>query len=295
MVPFTSPAEAHRMVGMGKWIGAHVSASGGVENAPTNAQRIGANALALFTKNQRQWSAKPYTEENIDRFKANLSELGIGPEQVLPHSSYLINLGAPDDATRQKSLDSFVDELTRVEQLGLRYLNFHPGSSKGEISAEECMDRIADAMKEAIDRTKTAVLVLENTAGQGSTIGASFEELADIIERCKVPERIGVCIDTCHAFAAGYELRTGEGWQNTMSAFERTIGLEYLCGFHLNDSKADLGSRKDRHESIGKGMLGEQAFRHVVADERSSNLPLILETVDPDLWADEIELLRSFA
>lgn len=280
---------------MSKWIGAHVSAAGGVENAPVNAGEIGANALALFTKNQRQWNAKPYTDENIEKFKANLSELGIGPEQVLPHASYLINLGAPDDTTRTKSLNAFVDELTRVEQLGIRYLNFHPGSSKGEISTDECLQRIADAMKEAIDRTSSSILVLENTAGQGSTIGAGFEELADLIDRCNTPERVGVCIDTCHAFAAGYELRTVEGWNETMASFENTIGMKYLCGFHLNDSKADLGSRKDRHESIGKGVLGEEAFRSLMRDPRTSNVPLILETVDPELWADEIELLRSFS
>lgn len=280
---------------MSKWIGAHVSAAGGVENAPVNAGKIGANALALFTKNQRQWHAKPYTDENVEKFKANLAELGIGPEQVLPHASYLINLGAPDDATRTKSLSAFIDELTRVEQLGIRYLNFHPGSSKGEISTDECLQRIADAMKEAIDKTSTSILVLENTAGQGSTIGATFEELADLIDRCNTPERIGVCIDTCHAFAAGYELRTEEGWNETMAAFENTIGMGYLCGFHLNDSKSDLGSRKDRHESIGKGELGEETFRHLMRDSRTSNVPLVLETVDPDLWAEEIKLLRRLA
>jgi deoxyribonuclease-4 len=280
---------------MATWIGAHVSAAGGVDNAPENAEKIGASALALFTKNQRQWSAKPYTEELIERFKARLQELGFSPEQVLPHASYLINLGAPDDRTRERSYGGFVDELTRVEQLGLRYLNFHPGSSKGEIEEAECVRRIAECMNAAAAETEYAVLVLETTAGQGSALGANFAELARIVEQCTRPERVGFCIDTAHAFGAGYDIRNEEGWNAMMEEAERALGLDKLCGFHLNDTSVELGSRKDRHERIGYGSLGYETFRRIMQDPRTQNLPLILETTDPQRWAEEISILRGYA
>jgi deoxyribonuclease-4 len=278
-----------------KFIGAHVSAAGGVSNAPANALEIGANAFALFTKNQRQWKSQPLTEKEIIAFKAALKDSGISPEKVLPHDSYLINLGNPDPQKRQKSLDAFVDELERVEQLGLSLLNFHPGSGLNEVDEDECLKLIADSMNRAMERTSSAVLVIENTSGQGSAVGYRFEHLAQLIELTDAKERVGVCIDTCHAFAAGYDLRSPEAYRKTMADFEDIVGFSRLMGMHLNDAKSAFGSRVDRHASLGQGNIGWEGFRNIMRDSRTDGIPLILETIEPERWAEEIRTLRSFA
>jgi len=274
-----------------KYIGAHVSIAGGVENAPLNAGKIGATAFGMFTKNQRQWQAKALQDKNIAAFKENLSQCGFKREQVLPHDGYLINLGNPDQEKRQKSLNAFVDEAQRVEQLGLLYLNFHPGSHLRLIDEAECMALIAAGVREAIGRTKEVVFVIEATAGQGSNIGYSFEQLAHIIDLVDDRDRIGVCLDTCHIFAAGYDIK--DDYSGVMQHFEETVGFDLLKGMHLNDSKAVLGQKLDRHHSLGEGEIGWQFFETLMADERFDNMPLILETIDQERWPKEIERLRG--
>ena len=274
-----------------KRVGAHVSASGGVENAPLNAEAIGARAFALFTKNQRQWTAKPLTDASIDAFRKNLAAVGIAPEHVLPHDSYLINLGHPEKGPLQKSRDAFLDELQRCEQLGLDMLNFHPGSHLKKIPEAESLQIVADSINWALERTDRVVAVIENTAGQGSNLGYRFEHIAEIIEGVKDKSRVGACLDTCHTFTAGYDLRTTEACDQTFALFDKIVGFKYLRGMHLNDSKPDLGSRVDRHESLGKGKLGWTVFRYIMNDDRFEEMPLILETVDSTLWAQEIRQL----
>jgi deoxyribonuclease-4 len=277
-----------------KFVGAHVSASGGVFNAPLNAKAIGAKAFALFTKNQRQWVAKPLEQETIDKFKKNLDEAEILPKHVLPHDSYLINLGHPEEEKRQKSLDAFIDELQRCEQLGLDRLNYHPGSHLKKISTEECLERISSSMNEALQKTQNVKLVIENTAGQGSNLGFKFEHLAYLIENSIDKERVGVCIDTCHMFTAGYDIRTREAYDKTWQEFDDIIGFKYLMGMHINDSKPDLGSHVDRHDSLGKGKIGLDAFKFLMNDTRIDDIPMVLETIDESIWAEEIKLLYSF-
>jgi len=277
-----------------KFVGAHVSASGGVFNAPVNATEIGAKAFALFTKNQRQWAAKPLDTETIDQFKKNLEESGILPKHILPHDSYLINLGHPELDKRDKSFNAFVDEVERCMLLGLDRLNFHPGSHLKKFSEEECLDAIAENMNRTLERTEGVSLVLENTAGQGSNLGWRFEHLAHIIDKVEDKSRVGVCIDTCHMFTAGYDIRTKEAYDATWSEFDRVIGFNYLMGMHINDSKPELGSHVDRHDSIGKGKIGLDAFRFIMNDARMDDIPLILETIDESIWKEEIELLYSF-
>lgn len=278
-----------------KYIGAHVSIAGGVENAPLNAAAIGAKGFALFTKNQRQWVAPPLSGEAIAAFKRNCRDNGYSAEMILPHDSYLINLGQPDREKREKSIEAFTEELRRCEALGLKYLNFHPGSHLKLVPVEECLALVADSINQALAETESAIAVIENTAGQGSNVGNSFEELAKIIERVKDKNRVGVCLDTCHAFAAGYDLRSVEEYDKTMNEFARLIGFDFLCGMHLNDAKGELGGRLDRHESIGKGKLGLEAFRHIMHDPRIDNIPLTLETPDDTLWAEEIKQLLNMA
>lgn len=278
---------------MSKFVGAHVSASGGVFNAPLNAMAIGAKAFALFTKNQKQWAAKPLDEETIALFKENLSKSGILPKHILPHDSYLINLGHPEEEKRLKSLEAFIDEVNRCSQLGLDRLNFHPGSHLKQISEEECIDRIAMSMNEAIRVTEGVTLVIENTAGQGSNLGWRFEHLRAIIERIEDKSRVGVCIDTCHMFTAGYDIRTREAYDATWAEFDTIVGFQYLKGMHINDSKPDLGSHVDRHDSIGKGKIGVEPFGFIMNDPRMDDIPLVLETIDETIWAEEIELLYS--
>ncbi len=277
------------------YIGAHVSAAGGVHNAVKNAVAIKANAFALFTKNQKQWKAPPLTEEQINLFKEAMKANDFTPTQVLPHDSYLINLGNPDPEKWQTSVHAFTEEMRRIEQLGLDRLNFHPGAHLKKISEDESMLLISQGIDIALEETEGVYAVIETTAGQGSALGRSFEEIARIIERSKHQERIGVCIDTCHIFAAGYDIRTAEGFASVMDEFERLIGFDRLMGMHLNDAKSTYASRVDRHAPLGEGNLGLPPFKALMADPRFKNMPLILETTDPNLWSQEIELLRKFA
>lgn len=277
-----------------KYIGAHVSAAGGVQNAPINAHAIGANAFALFTRNQRQWFPKPLTDKEIDEFRKNVSLFGFSPDHILPHDSYLINLGSPDEESRTKSRGAFNDEMKRAELLGLKLLNFHPGSHLNKICESDCLSYIAEGINIALERTHGVTAVLENTAGQGTNLGYRFEHLAEIISQVDDKSRVGVCIDTAHSLAAGFDIRTESGYYDLMEALDKIVGLEYLKGFHLNDSKKDLGTRVDRHEVLGEGYLGMTLFEALIKDPRTDNMPLILETPEPERWASEIALLRSF-
>jgi len=280
---------------MAKYVGAHVSAAGGVENAPLNAAAIGAKAFALFTKNQRQWVAKPLTDESIAAFRANLERVGIRPEHVLPHDSYLINLGHPDPDGLEKSRRAFIDEMARCAQLGVPYLNFHPGAHLEKISEAECLRRVAESIEMALAEVPGVIAVVEITAGQGSNVGYSFEHLAAIIDAVADKSRVGVCLDTCHMFAAGYDLRTAEQCAAVFAEFDRTVGFRFLKGMHLNGSKAKLGSRVDRHHSLEQGELGLEVFRFIMNDPRFDDIPLVLETIDEALWPDEIRLLYRLA
>lgn len=277
-----------------KFIGAHVSAGGGVENAPINAKEIGANAFALFTKNQRQWNSPPLTSKSIDLFKVNCEKFGFLPEMILPHDSYLINLGHPEAEPLAKSREAFLDEMQRCEQLGLKLLNFHPGSHLQKIDISGCLTNIAESINFVLERTKGVTAVIENTAGQGTNLGHIFEQIAEIISQVEDKSRVGVCIDTCHTFTAGYDLRVKEEYERTWAKFGDIIGFNYLRGIHLNDSKKELGSRVDRHDNVGKGLIGIDLFKMVMTDNRLNNIPIILETPDETLWAEEIKLLRSF-
>ena len=278
-----------------KYFGAHVSASGGVENAVKNAKDIGATAFALFTKNQRQWIAPALTPQQIATFKEAMAEAGFSAAQILPHDSYLINLGHPDEDGLQKSRESFFEEMQRCELLGLDRLNFHPGSHLKRISEEGSLDRIAESINMALERTQGVTAVLENTAGQGSNLGYKFEHLAYIIDRVEDKSRVGVCLDTCHSFAAGYDLRTKEACDATFAEFDRIIGFKYLRGMHLNDAMRPLGSHIDRHSPMGDGEIGIECFKYIASDPRFDNIPLILETPDEERWAQEIAQLRAFA
>lgn len=276
-----------------KYIGAHVSASGGICNAILNAEAIGANAFALFTRNQRSWVSKPLATDEINSFRSLLTERGFEPQYVLPHDSYLINLGSPDDEILTKSRNAFLDEMKRAEQLGLTMLNFHPGSHLNKISEEECLDQIAREINAALSQTKGVTAVIENTAGQGTNLGWRFEHIRRIIDGIDDKSRVGVCIDTCHTLAAGYDLSTEMGYQFCFDEFESIIGFHFLRAIHLNDSKKNAGSHVDRHETLGNGFLGKEFFSRFMHDPRFDNMPIILETPEPSLWAQEIEWLRS--
>ena len=276
-----------------KYVGAHVSAAGGVELAIARAKALGANALALFTKNQRQWSAPPLTGETIAAFKLACAEAGFLPEQILPHDSYLINLGHPEPEALAKSREAFLDELQRCEQLGLCYLNFHPGSHLKQIPEHISLKLVSESINWALEQTQGVTAVIENTAGQGSNLGWSFEQLATIIDGVEDKSRVGVCIDTCHAFAAGYDLRTTTDCERTFDEFSRLVGFEYLKGMHINGAKSTFGSRVDRHHSLQQGNLGTEVFHFIMNDPRFDRIPLILETIEPEIWADEITWLRS--
>ena len=275
-----------------KYIGAHVTASGGVENAPLNASQIGANAFALFTKNQRQWKSTPLSEKSIKLFKENCEKNNLDTKYILPHDSYLINLGSPDEEGLMKSRDAFLDEMQRCEQLGINLLNFHPGSHLKQITVEECLDIIAESINITLSKTKGVTAVIENTAGQGTNVGNEFWHLKHIIDKVEDKSRVGICIDTCHTYTAGYDL-VGN-YENVFKELDEVVGLDYLKAIHLNDSKKELGSRVDRHESIGKGTLGIEFFKRFMKDSRFDNIPIVLETPDETIWADEIKLLRSF-
>lgn len=272
-----------------KYIGAHVSASGGVENAPINAHNIGAKAFALFTKNQRQWVSKPLTQESIELFKANCQKYNLSSDYILPHDSYLINLGHPEQEGLDKSRAAFLDEMQRCEQLGLSLLNFHPGSFLKKISIDDCLDRIAESINIALNQTKGVTAVIENTAGQGTNLGYTFEQLAHIIDKVEDKSRVGVCLDTCHTFTAGYDLVNK--YDEVFNDFGNTVGFNYLRGIHLNDSKKEVGTKVDRHDSIGKGFIGSDFFVKMMNDARFDNMPIILETPDETAWAEEIKWL----
>lgn len=276
-----------------KYVGAHVSSSGGVENAPLNANDIEAKAFALFVKNQRQWVSPPLTDKNIVEFKNNCEIFGYKKEYILPHDSYLINLGNPDEEKRKKSLSAFIDEIKRCEQLGLLYLNFHPGSNLGLISESECIELIIDSLNKAISETEYLITVIENTAGQGGAIGYKFEHLSQIIDGIADKNRIGVCLDTCHTYTSGYDIASKEAYEKTFNLFENIVGFKYLKGLHMNDSKKELGSKVDRHDSIGKGLMGNEVWKLIMNDKRFDNIPLILETIDETIWKEEIKFLYS--
>lgn len=274
-----------------KYVGAHVSASGGVYNAPINASAIGAKAFALFVKNQRQWAAKELDTKTLDKWFLEMEKCGIQAKHILPHDSYLINLGHPELEAREKSLNGFIHEIERCEILKLDRLNFHPGSHLRKISEEECLDNIAVSMNKAIDATNDIKLVIENTAGQGSNLGYKFEHLAYIIDKIEDKSRVGVCIDTCHMFTAGYDIRTREAYDKTWNEFDKIVGRQYLMGMHINDSKPELGSRVDRHDSLGVGKIGWDAFKFIMNDDRMDDIPLVLETINEEIWAQEIQAL----
>jgi len=290
-----------------KFVGAHTSASGGVFNAASEAKELGAKAFALFTKNQKRWDAKALETDVIDKFQRAIDDAGILPKHILPHDSYLINLGNPDEQKLIKSRMAFIDELERCEQLGLDRLNFHPGSHLVKLGAkdkkdlelvkkieDECLDLIAESINIALDKTTGVSAVIENTAGQGTNLGYTFEQLAHIIDKVEDKSRIGICIDTCHMFVAGYDIRTREAYDKTWNSFGDIVGFNYLMGMHINDSKPPLGSKKDRHHSLGEGEIGIDAFKFIMNDPRMDDIPLVLETIDNTIWKQEIELLYSF-
>lgn len=276
-----------------KYIGAHVAAEKGVGNIPVNAHLIGAKSFALFTRNPSRWTSKPITDADAATFKENCIKYGYTPDVILPHDSFLINLGSPDAEKLQKSREAFLDELRRCEQLGLTMLNFHPGSHLKEIEVDACLDLIAESINDALAKTDGVKAVIENTAGQGSNLGYTFEQLAHIIDKVKDKTRVGVCFDTCHAHAAGYDMTTPEAYDATWSEFDRIVGFQYRCGMHINDTQKALGSKVDRHASIAQGVLGEDFWRRLMNDSRMDNIPLILETPDEEIWAQEIEWLYS--
>lgn len=276
-----------------KYLGAHVSASGGVENAPVNAHAIGAKAFALFTRNQRQWKSSPLTKGSISLFKERCEEFGYEAKHILPHDSYLINLGHPEAEGLQKSRDAFLDEMQRCEQLGLDRLNFHPGSHLNLMHVDDCLSRIAESVNWTLNQTAGVCAVLENTAGQGTNLGYTFEQLAYIINKVEDKSRIGVCIDTAHTLASGYDIKTAEGFTETFRHFDEVVGFSYLRGMHINDSKKDLATRVDRHDSIGKGVMGLTTFKMLMCDPRFEDIPLILETPDESVWAEEIDNLYA--
>jgi len=276
-----------------KYVGAHVSISGGVENAPQNAESFRAKSFAMFTRNQRQWLSKPLNAKNINQFKENCRNKGYNFEHILPHDSYLINLGHPEEEGLQKSRTAFLDEMQRCEQLGLKYLNFHPGSHLNKIDPDHCLERIAESINLTLSRTAGITAVIENTAGQGTNAGYRFEHLARIIGNVQDKTRIGVCLDTCHTYSAGYDIKTFKAFENTLQEFDNIVGLNYLKAMHLNDSKKSFGSRVDRHESIGKGSLGIEPFKFIMNDPRFDHIPMVLETPDQSIWKKEIRLLYS--
>lgn len=277
-----------------KYIGAHVSAAGGVFNAPENAAQLGANAFALFTKNQKRWHAKELSPAEIAKFKEKCVELGFTPQQILPHDSYLINLGHPEEEKLTRSRTAFIDEMQRCDQLGLMYLNFHPGSHLKQVDESTCLHTIAASINIALDASANVIAVVENTAGQGTNLGYSFEHLAEIIRLVEDKKRIGVCFDTCHAFAAGYDLSSEAACNKTFAEFDAIVGFKYLKGMHLNDCKKECGSRVDRHAPLGDGTIGWDCFQYIMQDTRFDNIPLILETPEPERWAEEIRTLRGW-
>lgn len=274
-----------------KYIGAHVSTGQGVSRAPLNARLIGARSFALFTRNPSRWTSKAISEVEADAFKINCELYGYTPDMILPHDSFLINLGSPDNEKLKKSREAFIDELKRCELLGLKMLNFHPGSHLGLISPDRCLDLISESLNRAFDETSGVKAVIENTAGQGSNLGYTFEQIARIISRVEDKSRVGVCIDTCHAYTSGYDFV--DDYERTWKQFDDAVGMEYLCGMHLNDTIKVLGSKVDRHASIGAGNLSDKFWKRLMNDPRVDNMPLILETPDEEIWGSEINKLYA--
>ena len=277
------------------FIGPHVSISGGVFNAPLRAKALGATGFGMFVKNQRQWVAKPYADAEIEEFKLNMASCGYKPEQVLPHAGYLINMANPDDAAHAKSMQALMDEVGRCEQLGLTMLNIHPGSYLRVITPEEGCARIAMSVNRALAQSRSVKIVLENTAGTGANLGSRFEELRAMIDGIDDKSRVGVCLDTMHSFGAGFDIRRRDGFLAFMEHFDNVVGMEYLCGMHLNDSMVELNAHRDRHQSLGKGFLGIEVFKTIMRDERLKDIPLVLETPDEDIWQEEVAMLKEFA
>ncbi|KYK54504.1 apurinic endonuclease [Drechmeria coniospora] len=296
---------ATSVLGKDMHIGAHVSAAGGVHNSINNALQVGANSFALFLKSQRKWDNPPLSTEARDLFHSNCEQHGYNAAQhVLPHGSYLVNLAQSDEIKASQAYKSFIDDLHRCELLGIKLYNFHPGSTLGD-SRAAAIGRIAAQLNKSHKETKTVVTVLENMAGAGNIIGSTWEDLRDIIALVKDKERVGVCIDTCHAFAAGYDLRTPDAFHQTIQAFNTVVGAKYLKALHLNDSKAPFKSNRDLHANIGTGFLGLRAFHSVMNHDAFQGMPMVLETPidrqnsqgkaieDKQVWADEIKLLES--
>lgn len=284
------PKQTHQI-----WIGAHTSAAGGVHNALLEGQEIGATAIQLFTSNQKQWNGKPIPNDEVAAWERALQETGI--RHVMSHDSYLINLGSPKDDILAKSRKAIREEIERCHQLKIDYLNFHPGAATG-VSEEQCLDTIVESLLELeplVAKSSTRLL-LEATAGQGTSVGHRFEHLGYILKKTHHKVRLGVCIDTCHIFAAGYDVRTAEEWEKTLSAFDEAVGLKHLYAFHLNDSMKELGSRVDRHAPLGEGKIGLECFRFLMSSPKTRHLPKYLETPDgPPLWKKEIAMLKKFA
>ena len=276
-----------------KYIGAHVSTEGGVSNAPLEAVAIGAKSFALFTGSSNRWTSKAISEEEAEEFKENCRRGGFASSQILPHDNFLINLGSPNPQKLHMSRKSFLEEMKRCEQLGLTMLNFHPGSHLNEIDEEKSLDLIAESINNALEQTEGVTAVLESTAGQGSNLGYRFEHLAHIISKVEDKARVGVCIDTCHTYSAGYDLADEDGYRKTWEEFDEIIGRGYLRALHLNDDLRKLGSRIDRHAEIGKGTLGMAFFKRLVNDPRFDDMPIILETPNPAIWPEEIKLLYN--
>lgn len=276
-------------------IGAHTSAQGGAQNALLEGEEIGATTIQLFTSNQKRWAGRTIEEEEVKTFKETLEKTGLS--QIMSHDSYLINLGSPELASRQKSLKAFREELTRCQLLGLSFLNFHPGAAL-DGAEEECLNHIISSLKQVAslaDEGSTRLLI-ETTAGQGSTVGHRFEHLNYLIDHLHKVIPIGVCIDTCHIFAAGYDIRTQEAWEKTLHAFDQIVGLQHLYAIHVNDSMKPLGSRKDRHAPLGEGEIGIECFQVMMAHPLLREIPKYLETPGgPPGWKKEIALLREFA
>lgn len=276
-------------------IGAHTSAAGGVHNALIEGKSIGATTVQLFTANQKQWKGKPLPPEKIELFKETLEETGL--KKIMSHSSYLINLGSPDEVLLKKSREAFREEYERCASLGITFLNFHPGAAKNE-SREQCLSRIVESLLSFADliQDNSCRLLLETTAGQGSSVGCVFEDLAFILEKTCSTLPMGVCIDTCHIFAAGYDIRTIAGWKKVLDDFDRIVGLKFLYALHLNDSVKELGSRVDRHANLGEGQIGLESFKHLMTCSLTRDLPKYLETPGGcPLWDKEIWRLREFA
>ncbi len=277
-----------------KYVGAHLSISKGIENVPKYAKEIGADAFAIFLKNQRTWKIQNKDKDTVKSFKENLKKFNFLERNVLPHSIYLINLGSPEIGIREKSFKTFLFELKTVEKLGLIYLNIHPGSGKGKISKEKTMENIAKLINKGIEKTKKTIVVLENTTGSGGQVGSNVEELLHLYNLIENKKRIRFCLDTCHLFQAGYDLRSFKSYEKTFKEFEFFFKNKLIAGVHLNDSKAPFGKRIDRHEHIGKGEIGLLTFKRIMRDERFDEIPLILETPWDNFWIEEIKLLKKF-